>query len=128
MVTATCHCGKVSIEVETEPTEITACNCSLCRRTGGLWAYYSPKQVRVTGKTDTYLGGDKTLFTHRCTDCGCITHWLAVDPAYDRMGVNSRMMPPEAVAAARIRHLDGADTWTSWIEEPRPPRKPPPQD
>ena len=29
----------------------------------------------------------------------------------DRMGVNARLMDPEVVAGARVRHLDGADTW-----------------
>ena len=28
----------------------------------------------------------------------------------DRMGVNARLMDPEVLAAARVRHLDGADT------------------
>jgi hypothetical protein len=27
------------------------------------------------------------------------------------MGVNARLMAPEDLAAARLRHLDGADTW-----------------
>jgi hypothetical protein len=26
------------------------------------------------------------------------------------MGVNARLMDPEVLAAARVRHLDGADT------------------
>jgi len=121
MITATCHCGKVSLEIETAPTEVTDCNCSICRRYGVLWAYYSPKQVRVTGKTDIYQWGDKSLHFHRCPDCGCISHWSSVDSSRDRMGVNSRLMPPEVVATARVRHLDGADTWTSWIEEPHLP-------
>ncbi len=27
------------------------------------------------------------------------------------MGVNARLMPPELLAKAQVRHLDGADTW-----------------
>jgi hypothetical protein len=27
------------------------------------------------------------------------------------MGVNARLMEPEVVARARVRHLDGANTW-----------------
>jgi hypothetical protein len=34
----------------------------------------------------------------------------ATDPKRDRMGVNVRLMDPEVLAAARVRHLDGADT------------------
>lgn len=111
MVEGTCHCGAVRIEVEHAPTELTSCNCSVCRRTGGLWCYFAPAQVRVTGPTVTYRWGDKTLDLHHCGTCGCTTHWTPIDPTYQRMGVNARLMDPAIVAAARIRHLDGADTW-----------------
>jgi hypothetical protein len=40
--------------------------------------------------------------------CGCVTHWSANDPAVNRMGVNARLMDLVVVAAARVRHLDGA--------------------
>ncbi len=112
MIEATCHCGAVKIEVDSDPpTELTSCNCSLCRRLGTLFSYYRPAQVRVTGPTATYRWGDQTLDNHRCVTCGCATHWLSLDPTYERMGVNARLMDPAIVAAARVRRLDGADTW-----------------
>ena len=112
MVTASCHCGLVRIELDTAPAEVTDCNCSICRRYGVLWAYYSPRQVRVAAgrPTDTYMWDDCSIAFHRCVDCGCVTHWSAVDPARDRMGVNARLMDPEIRSAARLRHLDGALT------------------
>jgi hypothetical protein len=113
LVIASCHCGAIRIEVEA-PTEVTECNCSICRRTGGRWAYYSPAQVHglpLEGATDTYIWGDRCLVLHRCRQCGCVTHWSPVDPALDRMGVNARMMDPEVLAKARLRRIDGADTW-----------------
>ena len=115
----TCHCGAVRIEVDEAPETVTSCNCSLCRRTGALMAYYSPANVRFTPSpppTDTYLWGDKSIVHHRCKTCGCLTHWTAVDPAYDRMGVNLRLADPEVLAKARIRRFDGAETWT-FIDE-----------
>lgn len=111
MIQGSCHCGAVQLEVPTAPTELTSCNCSICRRIGGLWSYYSPKLVTITGPTATYRSGDKTLDLHHCATCGCTTHWTSIDPTRDRMGVNIRMMDPAIVAAARIRRLDGADTW-----------------
>ena len=110
MTEASCHCGAVRIEVAAAPTVVTSCNCSICRRLGTLWAYYSPTQVKVVGDTATYLWGDKELTFHRCPTCGCATHWTAIDPALDRMGVNARLMDPAVVAAARVRKYDGADT------------------
>jgi hypothetical protein len=111
MIEASCHCGAVRLEVERAPAELTSCNCSICRRLGTLWAYYAPAQVRVAGGTATYRWGDRTLDLQRCATCGCVTHWTPVDPGGDRMGVNARLMDPALVAAARIRRLDGADTW-----------------
>ncbi|MCY1014492.1 GFA family protein [Pyxidicoccus sp. MSG2] len=113
MILATCHCGRVSIEVQTEPTQVTDCNCSICRRYGVLWAYYSLQQVRVRTEgsaQDTYQWGEQKIAFHRCAHCGCVSHWAALDPARDRMGVNARLMPLELLSRVRVRHLDGAGT------------------
>jgi hypothetical protein len=91
---------------------VTDCNCSICRRYGVLWAYLSPRDVQVTkDATDIYLRGARTIEFHRCKNCGCVTHWTAVDKTRDRMGVNARLMAPEILSQLRVRHLDGADTW-----------------
>lgn len=111
MIQGSCHCGAVKIEVEHAPTELTSCNCSICRRLGTLWSYYAPAQVKITGDTATYCWGDRHLDFHRCAGCGCPTHWSYRAAGGDRMGVNARLMDPAVVAAARVRRLDGADTW-----------------
>jgi hypothetical protein len=110
-IDASCHCGAVHLEIETPPETITECNCSICRRYGVLWAYYSPKLVRIiaaSGATDIYLWDDRSIEFHRCRVCGCITHWAAADKNVDRMGVNSLLMDPAVSAAARVRKFDGA--------------------
>ncbi len=97
MVKASCHCGAVRLQIAAAPTEITDCNCSICRRYGVLWAYYPPDAVSIatSGKgTQTYMWDDRSLAFHRCPDCGCVTHWAPVDPAVGRMGVNARLMDP----------------------------------
>lgn len=111
MIEASCHCGGVRFEVEDAPVDVNACNCSICRRYGTLWGYYRRSQVRFAagnGPTDVYIWGDRDLEFHRCRGCGCITHWSAVDPAYDRMGVNARLMAPEVLAHVPVRIGDGA--------------------
>jgi hypothetical protein len=78
-----------------------------------LWAYYSPldvKLVAASDATDVYMWGDRSIEFHRCKTCGCVTHWAAVDRALDRMAVNARLMDLSVLAAARVRHLDGAGT------------------
>ena len=113
MVEASCHCGSVNLEIDSPPEEVTECNCSICRRYGVLWAYYSPRQVRVLPPdppTDVYLWGSRSSAFYRCRSCGCVSHWSATDPRREKMRVDARLMDPEVLAAARVRHLDGADT------------------
>jgi hypothetical protein len=86
-------------------------HCSICRRLGTLCACYAPAQVRVTGTTDTYCWGDRTIDFHRCAICGCATHWSAHDPSLERMGANARLLDPAVIANLRIRRFDGADPW-----------------
>lgn len=110
MTEAVCHCGAVRLVLDKAPTEVTSCNCSICRRYGALWAYDSPRRVRTSGETQTYLWDDRSIAFHRCRVCGCVTHWSPVDEGRDRMGVNARLLEPEILARARMRYLDGAVT------------------
>ena len=116
MLSATCHCGAIRIEVPRRPQKLTNCNCSICRRYGALWAYYKVGTVRVTGhpeNTTAYVWGDKTLRTVRCRNCGCVTHWEPLKPKRNSwLGVNARNFEPSALGSVRIRRFDGADTWT----------------
>src|SRR5262245_42564131 len=110
MIEASCHCGAVRLEIESAPEVVTDCACSICRRKGALWAYYSPKHVRIippSGATAIYMWGEHELESHSCKICPCSTHWSSVDKTYDRMGVNARMMPPEILAAARVHKSAG---------------------
>lgn len=102
-----CHCGAVELELASAPDEITECNCSLCRRYGVRWAYYSLAQVRIQGNTDNYQWDGCSLEFHRCQQCGCLTHWAARD-LRDRLGINANLLEPAVFAQARLRHLDGA--------------------
>ena len=72
--------------------------------------------VAAEGALQDYTWGDGLLAFKRCATCGCPTHWEGIGPdRLDRMGVNMRMFPPEALVDARIRRWDGADTW-SWLD------------
>ena len=117
-----CHCGAVKLTLPSTPTVATDCNCSLCRRIGGAWAYFEFGTVKVEGhpeNTDEYISGDKTLRTIRCRNCGSVTHGEPLDPKPGaRHGVNLRNFAPELLASVRVRKFDGADTWTFFDEMP----------
>jgi hypothetical protein len=122
MPSATCHCGAVCITVPALPTEITNCNCSICRRLGALWGYYDVSQVQVQGHpehTQGYVQGDRTLRTVRCKTCGCTLLWEPLaTPRGARMGVNMRNFDPTLVGRTRMRLLDGAHSWDASFWEP----------
>lgn len=109
-VVGTCHCGAVSISLAHAPTEITHCNCSLCRRYGVLWAYDRIEAVTITTNqpAETYAWNGRNVDFHRCADCGCVTHWLPRKPGRDTMGINARLFDPALLAAANLRYKDSA--------------------
>ena len=111
-----CHCGAVRLTLPSAPEKATRCNCSLCRRLGGLWVYYEFGTVEITGHpghTQEYVWGDKTLRTVRCSHCGCATHWEPLKPEPGaKHGVNLANFPPALQESVTVRRFDGADTWT----------------
>lgn len=115
MITGSCHCGAVTIEVPGAPEYAIDCNCSICRRTRALWAFYPEDSVRVEGEpahTEDYVWGEKSLRTVRCRSCGCVTHWKTLKPNDSgRMGVNMANFAPQMVALLEVRRFDGAETW-----------------
>ncbi|HEY2179543.1 MAG TPA: GFA family protein [Caulobacteraceae bacterium] len=115
MIEATCHCGAVKFEVAVAPGEVTSCNCSICRRLGALWAYYPRAEVTLVSAAaplGDYAWDDKSITFHHCRVCGCTTHWTPRGAdAPDRMGLNARLLDPAILAGAKVRHLDGANTW-----------------
>ena len=111
MLDGSCECGAIRIELEDAPDEVTDCNCGICRRTGARWSYFDASRVRIlppTGATTVRLRGKRVLEFHRCTVCGCLVYWCAVDRRHSRMGVNMRLFPPEVVAPLRAVSCDGA--------------------
>ncbi|HKY95779.1 MAG TPA: GFA family protein [Kiloniellales bacterium] len=116
MLTASCHCGAVRLEIDRKPRSLTACNCSLCRRYGVEWAYYTKKGVRVHASAKAlvaYAWGRRSIDFMHCRTCGCVVYYQRRQDLGDdtRVAVNARMMEPADVAGIPVRLLDGAKTW-----------------
>ncbi|MCB1954548.1 MAG: GFA family protein [Rhodocyclaceae bacterium] len=114
MLEGQCHCGSVSWAFEGMPESATACNCTVCRRHGALWAYdYENEGIRVSGPTTAYVRARYLAF-HFCPTCGCVAYWRALDPdeaGRRRMAVNLRLTEPGPIADLPIDHFDGLDTF-----------------
>lgn len=115
MIEGSCHCGAVHWSFEGVPNGATACNCTVCRRYGVLWAYdYEGEGITVTGDTRKYVRGDAIEF-HFCPTCGCIAFWRAQradEQARRRIAVNLRLAEPDAVAQIPVDHFDGLNTFS----------------
>ncbi|AJC79893.1 GFA family glutathione-dependent formaldehyde-activating protein [Rhizobium etli bv. phaseoli str. IE4803] len=118
MLTGSCHCGKTSWTLEGDPGSITACNCTLCRRYGVLWAYdYEGERIDLTGQTASYTRAGRensSLEILFCPSCACVLSWRALRLQKDgrrRMAVNIRLAPPDLVADLPIDHFDGLETF-----------------
>jgi hypothetical protein len=110
MIQGSCHCGAVQWRFDGVPDGATACNCTVCRRYGVLWAYaYEGDGITVSGATRAYVRGDSLGF-HFCPACGCVAFWRALGSdgkGRRRIAVNLRLAEPEAVAEIPIDRFDG---------------------
>lgn len=114
MLIGTCHCGACQWRMDGDPGPATACNCTLCRRIGALWAYdYEGERIHIQGPTRAYARRDATapvLEIHFCPTCSNVICWRGLHVDEDgrrRMAVNLRLAAPEAVADLPIDHFDG---------------------
>ena len=114
MLTGTCHCGDARWMLEGDPGPATACNCTLCRRYGALWAYdYEGERISIAGPVTSYTRrgkADPAMEILFCPTCACVVCWRGMRLEADgrrRMAVNLRLAPPEAVEHLPIDHFDG---------------------
>lgn len=117
---AECLCGAVRVTIAARPDYINDCNCTLCRKSGGVWGYFPGADVRVEGETAGMVRPDMdepAVEMRFCPKCGSTTHWVltrsyqAAHPDTDRVGVNMRLFDPGALIGAELRFPDGLN-WT----------------
>lgn len=115
MIVGSCHCGAVHYRFEGTPEAATSCNCTVCRRYGVLWAYdFEGEQIHISGPTQVYVRGEKTIGFHFCPECGCVAYWRSLNVDENgrrRIAVNLRLAEPEAVGAIVMDHFDGLDSF-----------------
>lgn len=113
-----CMCGNASWTHSGDVASVTACNCTLCRRYGVLWAYgFAGEQIAIDGNVALFERSDKPIPSTEfvfCPHCACVVGWRRKRTEPDgrrRMAVNVRLAPPEAVANLPVEHLDGLNTF-----------------
>lgn len=118
MLTGSCHCGACGWTLTGDAGAATACNCTLCRRYGVIWAYdYEHERIEISGPSASYIRADDpspSLEIRFCPRCAGVICWrgLQTDEAgRRRIAVNLRLAAPETVADLAIDHFDGLDTF-----------------
>jgi len=109
-----CHCGRVTFELQAKLDAIIDCNCSLCRRRGALWHAATEQDLRIlTGEDDLTLYQFNTLTAKHyfCRHCGIhpFTH-PRLDPS--RWSVNVRCIDGVDLSSLNVRSFDG-NNWES---------------
>ncbi len=114
----TCHCGRTGWRFDGMPESTTACNCTMCRRLGTLWAYdYEGERITIRGETTSYVRRDMTagLEIQFCATCANVVCWRGLtleDDGKRRIAVNLRLTEPGPIAALPIDHFEGLVTFT----------------
>lgn len=106
-----CHCGRVSFEVEGEIKGAMACNCSICQRKGSLLWFVPRESLRLLSPEDaaaTYTF-NKHVIQHRfCPTCGIHPYGEGVDPEGKAMAaINIRCLEDFDLASIPVQHFDG---------------------
>jgi hypothetical protein len=112
----TCHCGAVKWTYSLPLESLTACNCTLCRRYGALWAYaHLHHGIEASGPTKAYERDRKLNGFHHCVTCGCVMYYLSNhdnEQKQRRMAVNVRMITePDRIMDLPIDHFEGLETF-----------------
>lgn len=108
-----CHCGAIAFELEADITEAADCNCSLCRRRGGL-LWFGPRESLVLSTPEsalsTYTFNKHHIQHHFCATCGISPFGEADHPRTGArtIAVNLRCLPGVDLKALKINEFDGA--------------------
>jgi hypothetical protein len=112
-----CHCGRVSFELDANLDYVMECNCSLCRRVGALWHGASDSSLRITAGMDEltlYQFNTMSAKHYSCRHCGVHPFCRPrLDPS--KWAVNVRCIDNVDLSSLPLRHFDGAN----WEEAAR---------
>ena len=104
-----CHCGNIELDVTAALDEVSACNCSICVRSGFLHWYVAPDQVSlVTHKRSlsTYAWRSVTGGQHFCPVCGIAV--IRTSTQYPPpISINARCIENVDLSSLNIRQFDG---------------------
>jgi hypothetical protein len=107
-----CQCGAVKYSVDLDLEKpVTACNCSMCGRTGTLFTFVTPESFKLEQGEDSltdYQFGRKNIHHLFCKVCGVKSFARGKGPKGPMIAVNARCLEGVDVSKLKINHYDGA--------------------
>jgi hypothetical protein len=108
-----CHCGAIAFTLDGTIDTAIDCNCSLCRRRGGLLAFFPRASLTLrTPEADlaTYTFHTHAIRHHFCRTCGIAPFSEGTDPGSGApmVAVNLRCLPGLDLAGLAVVAYDGA--------------------
>lgn len=104
-----CHCGAVAFEIDTEFTEFTKCDRSLCRNKNAVMTKVHESRFRLLQGEEVlglYQWNTRVAKHHFCTRCGIYTfHRKRVTP--DFFGINVYCLDDADISNVPIVEVDG---------------------
>jgi len=106
-----CHCGAVRFTVTAEITELTTCDCSLCKKRNAVMAKVAEGALTVTAGEDAlalYQWNTRRARHHFCKVCGLyVFHRKRSAP--DHFGVNVFCLDDFDASSVPVIPASGAD-------------------
>ncbi len=106
-----CHCGKITFEVEGEIGSALSCNCSICSRRGSLFWFVTRANLTLLTPEDaasTYTFNQHAIKHRFCPTCGIHPYGERVDPEGNHaVAVNLRCIEGIDLSAIPVHEFDG---------------------
>ena len=106
-----CHCGRISFEVDGDPGQVMECNCSHCSRKGYLLWFVPREKLRLLSPEEelsTYTFNKHVIKHHFCTNCGCAPFGFGEDRSGASMAaVNVRCLAELDRSVFEVKQVDG---------------------
>ncbi len=106
-----CHCGAVRFEIEAEISELTTCDCSLCRKKNAVMTKVHESAFRLLAgedKLSLYRWNSEVAQHFFCSLCGIYTfHRKRAQP--DHYGINAACLGDLDMAQLPLRETAGLD-------------------
>ena len=131
-LTASCHCGAIRIALPEHPTHGAECNCTYCARTGAVWSYYVPGELKFLSREGErmYSTSPQMHQHYFCGTCGMQTWGESPDwsslynddgtpkgddpnaiPTARKQAVNLKLVDDLDWSRIEVAKMDGRSGW-----------------